>query len=168
MDIKELFLSLSNDEKQDFLDFATDWLEKWTGPMKDPDGDDGYNAGDLKSRYLNEYVDSLSDPDEFDRDEAMDYASRNTEIAHKLPGIAKDLTDDARMDRAHKLIAADNFSPTPEEITIYRNYFGSDQNPERSVTDPNKLHGSLHVDLDDEEKAALMDIVAGLSPKYGA
>lgn len=136
MDIKELFLSLSNDEKQDFLDFATGWLEEWTGPMKDPDGDDNYAA--------------------------------RADIAKDLVNTAKEVVEDARMDRAHKLIAADNFSPTPEEITIYRNYFGSDQNPERSATNPNELYDSLHVELDDEEKAALQDIINELSPKYGA
>ena len=130
MDIKELFLSLSNDEKQDFLDFATDWLEKWTGPMKDPDGDD-------------------------------DYAAR-ADIAKDLADTAKEVVEDARVDRSYQLLANDNFSPTPEGTAVYHSYFGSAQNPERRVTDPNKLDGSLHVELDDEEKAALMDIVAGL------
>lgn len=127
MDIKELFLSLSNDEKQDFLDFATGWLEEWTGPMKDPDGDDSYTA--------------------------------RADIAKDLTDTAKDLTEDARFDRSSQLLDDDNFSPIPEGTAVYHNYFGTYQNPERSVTDPNYIPGSLHVDLDDEERAALQDII---------
>lgn len=136
MDIKELFLSLSNDEKQDFLDFATGWLEQWTGPMKDPDGDD-------------------------------DYAAR-ADIAKDLVDTAKEVVEDARVDRSYQLLEDDNFSPTPEGTAVYHNYFGSAQNPERSITDPNHISGSLHIDLDDEEKEALWDIINELSPKYGA
>lgn len=129
MDIKELFLSLSNDEKQDFLDFATGWLEEWTGPMKDPDGDDSYAAAG---------------------------------IAKDLADTAKEVVKDARVDRSYQLLADDDFSPTPEGTAVYNSYFGSAQNPERSITDSNKLYDSLHVELDDEEKAALQDIINGL------
>lgn len=130
MDIKELFLSLSNDEKQDFLDFATGWLEEWVGPMKDPDGDDDYVA--------------------------------RADIAKDLTDTAKEVTEAARVDRSYQLLADNDFSPTPEGTAGYLNYFGLAQNPERRVTDPNHIPGSLHVDLDDEEKAALIDIIAGL------
>lgn len=136
MDIKELFLSLSNNEKQDFLDFATSWLEEWTGPMKDPDGDDNYVA--------------------------------RADIAKDLVDTAKEVVEDARVDRSYQFLADDDFSPTPEGTAVYHSYFGSAQNPERSITDSNKLYGSLHAELDDEEKAALQDIINKLSPKYGA
>lgn len=132
MDIKELFLSLSDDEKQDFLDFATDWLEKWTGPMKDPDGDDDYAA--------------------------PAYDERLGQAAHIMTNEKRDdmfntATRDAIEDNAYDVGDVD---------TITKHYINIIKNPEGRVTDPNKLDGSLNVELDDEEKAALIDIVAGL------
>ena len=138
MDIKELFLSLSNDEKQDFLDFATDWLEKWTGPMKDPDGDDDYVA----PAY----------------DERLGQAARIM-TNEKRDDMFNTVTRDAIEDNAYDVGDVD---------TITKHYIDMIKTPERSVTNSNELDNSLNVELDDEEKEALLDIISGLSPKYEA